>query len=82
MCTTTVKMKIYLLTLTFINFAYLINYCLAHGRMESPPARNAAWRHGFNTPVNYNDVELNCGGIGIQHYLAGLIYSLFFFKFY
>jgi len=21
------------------------------------------WRHGFGTPPNYNDLELNCGGL-------------------
>ncbi len=35
----------------------------SHGRMEDPPARNCAWRHGFKTPANYNDLELNCGGL-------------------
>ena len=50
--------------------------------MEDPPARNAAWRHGkyvlemifslififlgFNVPANYDDVGLNCGGLGVQ----------------
>jgi hypothetical protein len=50
--------------------------------MEDPPARNAAWRYGrncfmkffvmhfiilgFNVPANYDDVGLNCGGLGIQ----------------
>ena len=71
--------KSYLLTFTFINFTNLISYCSAHGRMENPPSRNAAWRHGFNTPVNYNDVELNCGGIGIQNYLAGLFFLFILF---
>ncbi|CAF2156124.1 unnamed protein product [Rotaria magnacalcarata] len=37
-----------------------------HGRMEDPPARNAAWRFGFNVPTNYDDVGLNCGGLSIQ----------------
>ena len=56
-----------------------------HGRMEEPPARNAAWRYGtrpdgnvsadnlfslsipgFDVPVNYDDVGLNCGGLSIQ----------------
>ncbi|CAF1047713.1 unnamed protein product [Adineta ricciae] len=37
-----------------------------HGRLEDPPARNAAWRYGFNVPVNYDDVGLNCGGLSIQ----------------
>ncbi|XP_037799438.1 uncharacterized protein LOC119594474 isoform X2 [Penaeus monodon] len=30
--------------------------------MSSPAARNSAWRFGFDTPTNYNDSELFCGG--------------------
>ncbi|RNA32569.1 cell wall integrity and stress response component 4-like [Brachionus plicatilis] len=45
----------------------LVNICFSHGRLEVPAARNAAWRFGFNTPINYNDNELNCGGAGMQH---------------
>lgn len=37
-----------------------------HGRMIDPAARNAAWRFGFPTPVQYTDDELNCGGFGTQ----------------
>lgn len=43
----------------------------SHGRMNEPAARNTAWRYGFNTPPNYNDNELNCGGAGQQHTLNG-----------
>jgi predicted carbohydrate-binding protein with CBM5 and CBM33 domain len=38
----------------------------AHGRLEEPAARNCAWRFGYKTPENYNDNELNCGGVGQQ----------------
>ncbi|XP_013418916.1 uncharacterized protein LOC106179736 [Lingula anatina] len=37
-----------------------------HGRMADPPARNSAWRYGFNTPPNYSDNGLYCGGKGRQ----------------
>lgn len=50
-----------------ICFLNLVNICFSHGRLEIPAARNAAWRFGFNTPINYNDNELNCGGAGMQH---------------
>lgn len=40
--------------------------CEAHGRLEEPAARNCAWRFGYKTPPNYNDNELNCGGVGQQ----------------
>ncbi|CAF0894028.1 unnamed protein product [Adineta steineri] len=43
-----------------------LHHIHGHGRMEDPPARNAAWRYGFNVPANYDDVGLNCGGLSIQ----------------
>jgi hypothetical protein len=39
----------------------------SHGRLNEPASRNSAWRFGYNTPPNYNDNELNCGGAGQQH---------------
>ncbi|CAF3728189.1 unnamed protein product [Rotaria magnacalcarata] len=39
--------------------------------MEDPPARNAAWRYGFDVPANYDDVGLNCGGLGVQSLNGG-----------
>ncbi|KAG5681733.1 hypothetical protein PVAND_011142 [Polypedilum vanderplanki] len=38
-----------------------------HGRLIEPPSRASAWRYGFNTPANYNDHELFCGGFTKQH---------------
>ncbi|KAL7640472.1 UNVERIFIED_CONTAM: hypothetical protein RMT77_008747 [Armadillidium vulgare] len=37
-----------------------------HGRLLDPPARGTMWRLGFDTPPNYNDHELNCGGYSRQ----------------
>ncbi|KAF5280730.1 hypothetical protein FQA39_LY18013 [Lamprigera yunnana] len=37
-----------------------------HGRLIEPPSRASAWRYGFNTPRNYNDHELFCGGFTHQ----------------
>lgn len=68
--------------LVFIWFLYIsfeiFHVCNAHGRMENPPARNAMWRHGFNSPPNYNDLELNCGGVGQQHLKFGLKFYFFY----
>ncbi|XP_033764082.1 uncharacterized protein LOC117345184 [Pecten maximus] len=33
-----------------------------HARLWEPPARSTMWRRGFQSPVNTNDNELNCGG--------------------
>lgn len=57
--------------LTKICLLSIIKVCYSHGRLEIPPARNSAWRFGFNTPINYNDNELNCGGAGMQHATNG-----------
>jgi hypothetical protein len=38
----------------------------AHGRLIDPPSRASAWRYGFDTPHNYNDHELYCGGFTRQ----------------
>ncbi|XP_034828174.1 uncharacterized protein [Maniola hyperantus] len=37
-----------------------------HGRLIEPPSRATAWRYGFDTPHNYNDHELYCGGFTRQ----------------
>ncbi|KAK3095006.1 hypothetical protein FSP39_009096 [Pinctada imbricata] len=34
----------------------------SHGRLIDPPGRSTMWRYGFNTPFNYNDNQLYCGG--------------------
>ncbi|XP_045121784.1 uncharacterized protein LOC123510572 [Portunus trituberculatus] len=37
-----------------------------HGRLIEPPGRSTAWRYGFDTPHNYNDHEIYCGGFANQ----------------
>lgn len=37
----------------------------SHGRMNEPPGRSTAWKFGFDTPINYNDHELFCGGFDV-----------------
>ena len=37
----------------------------AHGTMIDPVSRNSLWRIDQTAPVNYNDIELFCGGIGV-----------------
>ncbi|CAG5131627.1 unnamed protein product [Candidula unifasciata] len=34
----------------------------AHGRLWEPPSRSSMWRRGWDTPANYNDMQLFCGG--------------------
>lgn len=37
-----------------------------HGRLIEPPSRSSMWRYGFDTPPDYNDHELYCGGFSRQ----------------
>lgn len=48
-----------------------IDVCNAHGRLIEPPGRSSAWRYGFQTPPNYNDHELYCGGFARQQKNGG-----------
>ncbi|CAF0875350.1 unnamed protein product [Adineta ricciae] len=48
--------------LRFCIFIILIGCVSGHARLALPPSRSSAWQLGFNTPINYNDYELNCGG--------------------
>ncbi|XP_017846141.1 uncharacterized protein LOC108602518 isoform X2 [Drosophila busckii] len=52
-----------LLVICVLNFIY---NCEAHGRLIEPPSRASAWRYGFQTPPDYNDHELYCGGFTRQ----------------
>lgn len=42
------------------------HYVKGHGYLAEPGARNSLWRLGFDTHVNYNDMELNCGGFSVR----------------
>ncbi|CAF0868483.1 unnamed protein product [Didymodactylos carnosus] len=53
-------------SLLILLFTYIINSVNGHGRLDEPPARNSAWRYGFKVPADYDDVGLNCGGLGVQ----------------
>lgn len=50
------------ISLILINSSELID---AHGTMIDPVSRNSLWRIDSSAPVNYNDIELFCGGIGV-----------------
>ncbi|XP_066251481.1 uncharacterized protein [Euwallacea similis] len=54
----------YFLPLTIL--LSLIDWTASHGRLIEPPSRASAWRYGFDTPHNYNDHELYCGGFTRQ----------------
>lgn len=37
-----------------------------HGYLLEPPARGTAWRKGFNTPIDTDDMSNFCGGRGVR----------------
>jgi hypothetical protein len=57
-----------LLTLVLGLAVYWPSPCLSHGRLWDPPGRSTMWRRGYNTPPNYDDNQLFCGGF--QHEVA------------
>lgn len=53
-------------------YVILLNLRLAsaHGTLVDPVSRNSLWRIDNSAPVNYNDIELFCGGIGVSSVAA------------
>jgi len=37
-----------------------------HGHLMDPVNRSSMWRRGYNTPVNWNDNEVFCGGFAVS----------------
>ena len=50
---------------------YFTAHTDGHGRLIEPPSRSSMWRFGFNTPVNYDDNQLFCGGYDVSIILTG-----------
>lgn len=49
----------------------LFHGSIQHGRLIDPPARSTAWRYGYDTPVDYDDNQLYCGGLQVQWNVNG-----------
>lgn len=48
-------------------FTSVLVYVHAHGRLVLPPNRASLWRFGYNSPPNYDDDGMNCGGFYRQY---------------
>jgi len=59
-------MKNLFFLIAFHGAVLFISEVKPHGRLIEPPSRSTMWRYGFNTPPNYNDHELYCGGYSRQ----------------
>ncbi|XP_064596525.1 uncharacterized protein LOC135463138 [Liolophura sinensis] len=42
---------------------FFVDSVTGNGYMIDPPARASMWRLGYDTPINYDDMNINCGGI-------------------
>lgn len=49
----------------------LVPAVFGHGYIQEPPSRSSMWRFGFNTPHNYNDNQLFCGGFDVSKDVGG-----------
>ena len=68
---------------TVLVFATLFMTVESHGRLIEPPSRSTMWRFGFDTPPNYNDNQLNCGGFSVRilvHAYQTLNYQFYFYQ--
>lgn len=51
-----------LLLVVVVAVGYLPLPSQGHGRLRDPPSRSSLWRENSNSPTNYDDNGLNCGG--------------------
>lgn len=53
-----------------VSYLALVNCFISlvhgHGRLVNPPGRASMWRYGFDTPVDFNDNQLFCGGFNVS----------------
>ena len=57
--------------LTLLLLLSFLRPSTSHGRLIQPPARSSAWRYGYDTPVDYDDNQLYCGGLQVQWNVNG-----------
>lgn len=58
-----IKTRILLLAVLLVILACAVH---GHGRLRVPPSRSSMWRDGYDTPPNYNDHQLFCGGFQVS----------------
>lgn len=66
-------LKISLISTSIISLKLLVfpHLSEAHGTMIDPVSRNSLWRVDNSAPINYNDIELFCGGLGVTTQYGG-----------
>lgn len=43
-----------------------------HGFLRDPPGRSSMWLFGYNSPANYQHMELFCGGFPVSPFQTSL----------
>ena len=59
-----IKFAVYRILLLLLMF--MLRYVWGHGRLTDPPSRSTMWRYGYDTPINYMDNQLFCGGYPVS----------------
>ncbi|CAL1533614.1 unnamed protein product [Lymnaea stagnalis] len=58
---------LHVMTWVMANLLVIATPANGHGRLLEPPSRASMWRQGFDSPANYDDNQLFCGGVGVQY---------------
>lgn len=70
-----------MMVMTVVMMTMTLRSVRGHGRLVEPPSRSSMWRYGFNTPHNYDDNALNCGGLNVGTFkTAPLIFRIPWYK--
>ena len=64
--------------LLVVGVLHLVPPTRGHGRLVKPPSRGSMWRFGYDTPPNYNDNQLFCGGVSVSFILILILFSVLF----
>ena len=60
-----------MMVMTVVMMTMTLRSVSSHGRLVEPPSRSSMWRYGFNTPHNYDDNAINCGGLYVSKLSRG-----------
>ena len=60
-----------MMVMTVVMMTMTLRSVRGHGRLVEPPSRSSMWRYGFNTPHNYDDNAINCGGLYVSKLSRG-----------
>ncbi|XP_060076004.1 uncharacterized protein LOC132555668 [Ylistrum balloti] len=65
------RINMHTVALLYLTLCIWMSGVRGHGRLLEPPGRASMWRFGYNTPPNYDDNQLFCGGFNRQWKING-----------